>query len=163
MTRRMLGLVLTFTAGAIVGHVTIPSIGAHFAEYGVVLAQTHKPILMTRLFTGPDNQTHAEEVELKFTPGRPAEVSKLLPVNSAELHRTAGGNVEDWHRAPRRQYVITLSGHGELEVAGGKKIPVGPGSIDLVEDTTGKGHITRVVGTDDRVTIQLPLADRSGR
>src|SRR5256886_9663951 len=47
----------------------------------------------------------------------------------------------DWHTAPRRQYVITLSGQGELEVAGGKKIPVGPGHIELVEDTTGKGHI----------------------
>ena len=163
MTRKMLALVLTFTAGAIVGHVAIPQIGARFPEPGVVLAQGRKPLMAIRLYTGPDNQTHAEEVELKFNPGKPAEVSKLLPVNAAELHRTAGGNVEDWHRAPRRQYVITLSGHGELEVAGGKKISVGPGSIDLVEDTTGKGHITRVVGTEDRVTIQLPLADQSGK
>jgi hypothetical protein len=156
MTRNMVVLALAFAAGAIVGHVATPSIG-------VVLAQTRKPLLMTRLYTGPDNQTHAEEVELKFNPGRPAEVSRLLPVNAAELHRTAGGNAEDWHRAPRRQYVITLSGHGELEVAGGKKIPVGPGSIDLVEDTTGKGHITKVTGTEDRVTLQLPLADLSAR
>ena len=58
------------------------------------------------------------------------------------------------------QYVITLSGHGELEVAGGKKISVRPGSINLVEDVTGKGHITRTVGNEDRVTIQIPLTDR---
>jgi len=159
----MLALVLTFAAGAIVGHVTIPSIGARFTEYGVVLAQTHKPLFATRLYTGPDNQTHAEEVELKFTPGSPTEVSKLMQVTSAELHRTAGGSVEDWHRAPRRQYVITLSGRGEIEVAGGKRIAVGPGSIDFVEDTTGKGHITRVVGAEDRVTLQIPLADQSVR
>jgi quercetin dioxygenase-like cupin family protein len=163
MTRRMLALLLTFTAGAIVGHVAIPSIGSHFAEPGVVMAQSHKPVFMTRLYTGPDNQTHAEEIELKFTPGSPAEVSKLMQVSGAELHRTAGGSVDDWHRAPRRQYVITLSGHGEIEVAGGKKISVGPGNIDLVEDTTGKGHITKVVGTEDRVTLQVPLADQSGR
>jgi hypothetical protein len=56
--------------------------------------------------------------------------------------------------------VITLSGHAELEVAGGKKISLGPGSIDLVEDTTGKGHITRTLGTEDRVTIQIPISDR---
>jgi len=68
-----------------------------------------------------------------------------------------------WHRAPRRQYVITLTGHAELEVAGGKKIAVGPGHVDLVEDTTGKGHITKVTGTDDRITLQLTLADQSGR
>ena len=163
MTRRMLALLFTFTAGAIVGHVAIPSIGTHFAEPGVVMAQTHKPVFMTRLYTGPDNQTHAEEVELKFTPGSPAEVSRMTQVTGAELHRTAGGSVEDWHRAPRRQYVITLSGRGEIEVAGGKKISVGPGTINLVEDTAGKGHITKAVGSEVRVTLQLPLADQSSR
>ena len=118
---------------------------------------------MTRLYTGPNNQTHAEEAELKFTPGSPAEVSKMLQVTGAALHRTAGGSVDDWHRAPRRRHVITLSGRGKIEVAGGKKISVGPGNIDLVEDTAGKDHITKVVGTEDRVTLQLPLADESGR
>ena len=163
MTRRMLTLLFTFTAGAIVGHVAIPSIGSHFAEPGVVMAQTHKPVFMTRLYTGPDNLTHADEVELKFTPGSPTEVFKMMQVTGAELHRAPGGNFSDWHRAPRRQYVITLSGRGEIEVAGGKKISVGPGNIDLVEDTTGKGHITKVVGTEDRMTLQLPVADQSGR
>jgi len=159
MTRRMLAFLFTFAAGAIVGHFAIPSIGARVAEPGVVMAQTHKPVFMTRLYTGPDNQTHEEEVELKFTAGSPSEVFKMMRVTGAELHRAATGSVDDWHRAPRRQYVITLSGQGELEVAGGKKISVGPGNIDLVEDTTGKGHITKVVGAEDRVTLQLPLAE----
>jgi quercetin dioxygenase-like cupin family protein len=156
-------LLFTFTAGAIVGHVAVPLIGRHFAQPGAVLADSHQPVFMTRLYTGPDNQTHSEEIELKFAPGHPTEVSKLLQVTGAELHRTAGGTVEDWHRAPRRQYVITLSGQGEIEVAGGKKVMVGPGNIDLVEDTTGKGHITKAVGSEDRVTLQLPLADQSAR
>jgi quercetin dioxygenase-like cupin family protein len=163
MIRRFLVLLCTFAAGTIVGHFGISSIGSHLGELNVVFAQTHKPLMITHLYTGPDNQTHAEEVELKFTPGNPAEVSKMMPISSAELHRTAGGIVDDWHRAPRRQYVITLSGHGEVEVAGGKKVSMGPGHIDFVEDTTGKGHITKVVGAEDRVTLQLPLADQSGR
>jgi len=166
MTRRLLALSLAFTAGTIVGHLSIPSVlssmGARFAPE-VVLAQAYKPLMITHLCTGPDNQTHAEEIEMKFTPGSPGEVSKMEPISSAELHRTAGGSVDDWHRAPRRQYVITLSGHGEVEVAGGKKISLGPGHIDFVEDTTGKGHITRVLGSDERVTLQLPLADQSGK
>ena len=163
MTRRMSTFLFAFTAGAIVGHVTISSIGAHFARPAVVMAQSHKPFFITRIYTGPDHQTHAEQVELKFTSGSPNEVSRMLEVTGAELHRAAGGNVEDWHRAPRRQYVITISGRGEIEVADGKKISTGPGDIHLVEDTTGKGHITRVIGTDDRVSLQLPLADQSGR
>lgn len=163
MTRRMLAFLFTFTAGVIVGHVTIPSLVTQLPEHGVVMAQTRKPVFMTHLYTGPDNQTRAEEIEVKFSVENPGNVSKLLPVTGAELHRGLPGSVADWHTAPRRQYVITLSGRGEIEVAGGKKIATEPGHIDLVEDTTGKGHITRVTGTEDRVTLWLPLADQSGR
>jgi quercetin dioxygenase-like cupin family protein len=120
----------------------------------------HKTLTMTHLFTGPDGQTHAEEIEAKFTPGTNNEVYKLLATSGAELHRAAPGTVIDWHTAPRPQYVITLSGQGEIEVAGGKKFHVGPGHIDLVEDTTGKGHITRVIGNEERVTLQLPLTGK---
>jgi len=122
-------------------------------------AQKHKPVVITRLFTGPDGQTHVEEIEAKFPGSGGSEIYKLMANAGAELRRATAGRVSDWHTAPRRQYVITLSGHGELEVSGGKKISVGPGNIELVEDTTGKGHITRVVGTEDRVTIQIPLSD----
>ena len=122
--------------------------------------QQRQPVMMMRLYTGPDGQTHAEEIEAKFTLGSPNEVFKLMGVTGAELHRAKPGTVQDWHTAPRRQYVITLSGEAELEVAGGKKIHVGPGNIDLVEDTTGKGHITRIIGNQDRVTLQLPLSEQ---
>ena len=126
-------------------------------------AQKHEGVFITRLYTGPDGQTHSEEIEAKFSAGSTNDVFKMMTTTGAELHRAAPGRVSDWHTAPRRQYVITLSGHGELEVAGGKKIPVGAGHIELVEDTTGKGHITRVTGTEERVTLQLPLTDQSGR
>jgi hypothetical protein len=87
----------------------------------------------------------------------------MFKVTGAEIHKAAAGRVNDWHVAPRRQLVITLSGRGEIEVSGGKKISVGPGNMELAEDLTGKGHITRVVGSEDRVTVQIPLADQSRR
>ena len=123
-------------------------------------AQKHKPVIITRLYTGPDGQTHAEEIEVKFTPARGNDVSKLLANSGAELPRAPPGRVADWHTAPRRQYVLTISGRGEIELMGGKKIEVGPGNIELAEDLTGKGHITRTVGTEDRVTIQIPLSSQ---
>jgi hypothetical protein len=119
---------------------------------------THKPVFITRLYTGSDGQTHAEETEAAFTADG---VLKLMEVTGAELHRMSPSLVADWHRGPRRQYVITISGTGEMEIAGGQKIPVGPGHISLIEDTAGKGHITR--NFEDRLTLQLPLADQSGR
>ena len=130
---------------------------------GTVAAQTRKAVIVTRLYTGPDGQTHAEDIELPLTGDRLNEVSEMLKVTGAEIHRTPPGRVNDWHPAPRRQYVITLSGRGEIELAGGKKISLEPGHIELAEDLTGKGHITRTVGNEDRVTIQLPLADQQGR
>ena len=129
----------------------------------ILSAQTRKPVVVTRLYTGPDGQTHAEEIEMKFTGGANSEVSQMMPVTGAELHRQPAKTFVDWHPGPRRQYVITLSGRGEIEVAGGKKIPLGPGQINLIEDTTGKGHITKGVGAEDRVTLWLPLADQTPR
>ena len=123
-------------------------------------AAGRKPLMINRFYTGPDGQTHVEEIEAKFSSAGEMGAYKLLANGGAELRRAPPGRVADWHTAPRRQYVITLSGHGELEVAGGKKISVRPGSINLVEDVTGKGHITRTVGNEDRVTIQIPLTDR---
>ena len=110
-----------------------------------VPAQTHKP--HTRRDTGQDGQTHAEEIQADFT----ANGAYKMAVTGAQLHRMSPSANAGWHPGPRRQYVITLSGQGEIEVADGKKIPVGPGNIDLIEDTTGKGHITR--NFEDRVTF----------
>jgi len=121
-------------------------------------AQSGKPVMITRFFTGPDGLTHAEEIEAKFPPG--GGVYKLLANSGTELRRTPPGRVNDYHTASRRQYVITLSGHAELVLSGGQTIQVGPGSIELAEDLTGKGHITRTIGTEDRVAILIPVTDK---
>jgi hypothetical protein len=103
----------------------------------------HKPVMIKRLYTGPDGQTHLEEIEAKFTASGPSEVFNLMAIAGAELHRVASGTAHEWHIAPRPQYAFTLAGEEEIEVAGGKKIHFGPGDIELAEDTTGKGHFSR--------------------
>jgi len=124
---------------------------------GAAAAQNRKPFVIHRLYTGPDGQTHVEEIEAKFgTNG--TDPFKLAAAAGAEIRRAPPGRVADWHVAPRRQYVITLSGHGEVELIDGTKIQLGPGSVDLAEDLTGKGHITRVIGNEDRVTVAIPVA-----
>jgi hypothetical protein len=120
--------------------------------------QPRKPIYITRMYTGPDGLSHTEEIEAKADGA--GNVIKLMPVTGAEIHRAMPGQVLDWHTGPRYQYVITLSGQGEIEVADGKKIADGPGHILLVEDTTGKGHITRTTGSEEKVSLWLPLADQ---
>jgi hypothetical protein len=124
----------------------------------VVVAQARKPVVMTRLYTGADGEAQVEDVEVKLGGNPVNEISETLKVTGAEIHRYPPGYVNDWHRAPRRQLVITLSGRGELELGDGKKVPLEPGHVELAEDTRGRGHLTRVVGSEDRVTIQLALA-----
>src|SRR5881296_1418775 len=99
-----------------------------FVLMSAAQTQKSKPLFITHLYTGPDGQTHAEEIEAKFAPGNGNDIFKMIATTGAELHRAPAGRVSDWHTAPGRKYVITLSGHGELEVAGGKKIAVGPGT-----------------------------------
>jgi len=123
----------------------------------VAAAQARKPIMMTRIYTGPDGMSHAEQIPMKLN----GDVSEMMKATGVEFSRRAPGPVSDWHVGPRRQFVITLSGRGELEVAGGQKVSVGPGHINLIEDTTGKGHTTRNIGPDDRIVVTIPLADQS--
>ena len=109
----------------------------------------------SRLYTGSDGKTHIEELSLGSHP------------NLTELHATAGimfrswevGRVSDWHTAPRRQYVIAVSGQGEVELEDGSVHHFGPGHVTLAEDLTGKGHITRTVGDQPRITATIPLSD----
>ena len=95
--------------------------------------------MMTRIYTGADGLSHAEEIEMTLN----GNVSEMMKATGVEFSRRAPAPVSDWHVGPRRQFVITLSGRAELEVAGGKKVAVGPGHINLIEDTTGKGHTTQ--------------------
>ena len=69
------------------------------------------------------------------------------------------GYALSWHCAPRRQYSITLAGEAEIEVGDGTIKRIGPGDVLLAEDLTGQGHITRVVGTQQRFYVVVPLED----
>ena len=57
-----------------------------------------------------------------------------------------------WHRAPCRQYVISLAGGISITASDGETRHIGAGVIVLVEDTTGKGHITNSSGDNPRHT-----------
>src|SRR5262245_40397536 len=123
----------------------------------VVAAQARKPIMMTRIYTGPDGLSHAEEIEMKLN----GNATEMMKATGVEFSRRAPGGTNEWHVGPRRQFVITLAGRGEIEVDGGKKAAVVPGHINLIEDTAGKGDLTRNLGSEDRIAITIPLADQT--
>jgi hypothetical protein len=111
---------------------------------------------ISRLYTGSDGQTHIETMSLDTHP----ELSTLQKAVGIQFRSTPAGNFIDWHPAPRRQFVITLSGEVEIGLADGSVHRYGPGHVNLAEDVTGTGHTTRVVGNVPRVTATIPLADQ---
>lgn len=117
------------------------------------------PVRVTRIYTGPDGKTQAEEFEIPMKPRNAgSDLSATVALTSMQVRRTNPDYFYDWHPAPRRQLVVTLSGESEIELDGGKKIRLGPGHILLAEDTTGKGHISRAL-KGDRIALDIGLAD----
>jgi len=131
-----------------------------------VATQGRKPMSAIRLYTGADGMTHAETIDLRLTPSSlldGTERSDRIKVTALQIVRWPPGHVNDWHNASEtpggHQYVLTLSGRGEVEIAGGQRLPLEPGRILLGEDLTGKGHITRTLGSEDWVSAHVSIED----
>ncbi|HEY1303782.1 MAG TPA: hypothetical protein VGF24_09560 [Vicinamibacterales bacterium] len=132
-------------------------------------AQGRKAVVVTRIYTGPDGLAHAEDIELALNARGISEMFKATgaefsvrpptPGATPDTTRASSPSAPEWHTGPARQFVITLSGRSEVEVSGGVHVMAGPGHINLIEDTTGKGHITRNFGPEDRIALTIPLAD----
>ena len=87
------------------------------------------------------------------------KLTALTPTEGILFREWPKHGFMDWHPAPRRQYVINISGGLEIGLGDGSLHRFGPGDARLVEDTTGQGHTTRVIGEDPTITAIIPLDD----
>jgi len=122
-----------------------------------------KPVTtaVTRLYTGADDQSHAEDSDVVWRTAKlhpDLRESESVKVTGAQFLRWPRGFVWAGHPASKRQYVIIISGRGEVDVSGGKKVQLTPGRVLLAEDVTGKGHTTRIGPDEDLVMLLVPLA-----
>ena len=118
---------------------------------------TNRLMKIIRLYTGADNESHFEELDVELNLIGHMEVSALQPAHGILFRRAPATHLSDYHNAPRRQYVITLAGQVEIETGDGTVRRFGPGDVMLADDTTGHGHITRVVGGQPRHYVMIPL------
>ena len=113
-----------------------------------------------RVYADTDGRSKFEDLDVPFQPTDPAETGAFSQqVTGVIFRRQPVGLVQDWHTAPRRQYVVTLRGLAEIESGSGEIRHFGPGDVLLADDLTGKGHITRVIGTETRISISIPIVD----
>lgn len=103
----------------------------------------HKEVGMIhayKLYTGQDNHSHVIE-------GTVTEAIKN-DVVSIHFEETAAHHVSDWHLAPIKQYVITLSGTLEFTTRGGETFILKPGDVLVAEDVTGSGHSWKLIDNE---------------
>lgn len=118
-----------------------------------------------RMYADANGESHFEDVEVELTlvdfapPAPPMNLSAFTPATRFGFVSVPLGWYGDWHPAPRRQIFFHLSGESEAEVSDGEIRRFGPGSVMLAEDTTGKGHTSRVVGTADALSAVVQLED----
>jgi hypothetical protein len=113
---------------------------------------------IVRLYTGADNQSHFEDIEVPLKDGgKTGFISELIRATGVVFRMTTGDYNYEFHVAPRRQYVVNLEGEVEIEVGDGTRRILRSGDILLAEDTTGQGHISRAVAGKPRRSLFITL------
>jgi len=117
-----------------------------------------------RTYVDTEGISHFDDVEVDFEqsnfapPAPPLFITSFNPASQYAFCTLPAGWYGDWHPSPHRQFSIILSGELEVQASDGELRCFGPGTAHLMEDTSGKGHKTRVVSASDVLAaiIQLP-------
>ncbi len=113
---------------------------------------------IVRIYSGADGESHFEDVAVEFPEdGAMGRISKMVKARGVLFREVDGDYDLDFHNAPRRQYVVNLTGSVDIEIGDGTCRRLGPGSILLAEDTTGRGHKSRNVAGEPRTCLFIPL------
>ena len=103
------------------------------------------------LYTGTDGRSHVERFDVALGTLQSAKV--------VHFEETAAGSALDWHVAPCKQYVITLSGTLEFITRDGETFIWRPGDVLLASDTSGSGHRWRLIDDQPWRRLYVELAD----
>ncbi len=104
------------------------------------------------LYTDGKGESHFKNVETAFTqvnfapPAPPVGLTEFLDANKIVFFQIPAGWFGDWHPAPKTQFFCCLKGEAELTAGDGEVRRFKAGDVFLLDDTSGKGHITRVIG-----------------
>lgn len=123
------------------------------------------PLTFVRVFSDESGESHFAEDQIDFDladyapPAAPISISDVKSADGVVFLSSPPGWRGDFHPAPRRQFIIMLAGELEVEVSDGETRRFGPGAVILVEDTAGRGHVSRVVGGTRTYVVAVPITD----
>ena len=120
------------------------------SRFGMLNWKEHAAMKCLRIYASPDGESHFDEVELPTAKRSvhpdavPFEVSASYQASRVRLTRIPAGMREvAWHTVPEPVLTVRLDGSVEYETSDGEVRQVQAGSFVLVEDTHGKGHLSR--------------------
>jgi hypothetical protein len=105
---------------------------------------------VVRVYATPDGGSRVEELTISPN-AKPVPLTQM----TASVYAGSGATAPDWHTAPRKQFAINMSGALEVEVTDGTRRRIGSDLVFL-DDTTGKGHVTRALGPITNVFLHVP-------
>jgi len=110
------------------------------------------------LYVDASGETHFRDIEVEWVEERNfSKLSARLPASGIIFRETSADYDLDWHPAPRRQYIINLDGGVKITASDGESRIIGAGEVLLVEDTSGKGHLSKSVAGKLRHSIFVPI------
>ena len=110
------------------------------------------------LYVDANGQSHFRDIEVEWVQENAAgKISRRLPATGIIFRQTGGDYDLDWHPAPRRQYIINLDAGVQITAGDGEARVIGAGEVILVEDVTGKGHLSKAVEGKIRHCIFVPV------
>jgi hypothetical protein len=111
-----------------------------------------------RIFADEEGCSHFEtktiDLEAKdYAPPAPSlNTSTMESADNSGFLELPIGWYGDWHPTPVRQWLILMTGMCEFEAGDGEKVTRKAGDVVMLDDLTGKGHQTKVLG-DESVRI----------
>ncbi len=109
------------------------------------------------LYTDANGESHFRDIEIEWVAERRgSKLSARLPANGIIFRETQAEYDLDWHTAPRRQYIVNLDAGVQITASDGESRVIGAGEIILVEDITGKGHLSKGLG-QIRHSLFIPI------
>ncbi|OGQ22972.1 MAG: hypothetical protein A3I05_06075 [Deltaproteobacteria bacterium RIFCSPLOWO2_02_FULL_44_10] len=111
-----------------------------------------KPFHYTRLYADEQGNSCFQDEKLPF--------DSIQKTTGLRFISFKGNSIQDLHTAPQKQFIFQLSGLIEVEVSNGEKRRFKSGDVVLAEDTTGKGHITRILSDEDAVIAICQLHEK---
>ncbi|HEX3864788.1 MAG TPA: hypothetical protein VHY35_24145 [Stellaceae bacterium] len=109
------------------------------------------------LYSDSNGQSHFRDIDIEWAEeGAAGKLSKRLPASGIIFREVQPTYDLDWHNAPRRQYIINLDAGVQITASDGEARIIGAGEVILVEDTSGKGHLSKAVEGKIRNCIFVP-------